>query len=135
MTKLLVLMVASAFLFSCTKSVEKPAVTIAHYSKQVVQINEVVNKLMNEPDVKIMNTMADGLEATRAIGCDAVGEECNAYYELINKIVDVTKDGELSEADKALLLQFQQRLNVELKKSDVKIQNDWKNYINADKRD
>lgn len=124
----------SFILISCTKGVEKPAVTIGQYSKQVVQINEVVNKLMNEPDVKVMNYMADGVEATRAISCDAVGEECNAYYEFLNKVVDVTKDGELSDADRAVLEKMQNRLQQELAKSDVKIQNDWKNYINAEKR-
>lgn len=134
MKNLLTLIILSAFVISCSKSVEKPAVSISHYSNQVVQINEIVNKLMNEQDVKVMNYMADGVESTRAIGCDAIGEECNAYYELLNKMVNVTKDGELSEADRALLVQLQAKLNVELKKSEVKIQNQWKEYINADKR-
>lgn len=133
--KSLFLLVIFALSFSCTKSVEKPAVTIGHYSKQVVQINEVVNKLMSEPDVKVMNFMADGVEATRAIGCDAVGEECNAYYEFINKVVDVTKDGELSEKDRELLVQLQNKVRLELQKSDVIIQKQWKDYINADSRD
>lgn len=132
--KSLFLIMVLAFSFSCTKSVEKPAVTIGHYSKQVVQINEVVNKLMSEPDIKVMNFMADGVEATRAIGCDAVGEECNAYYEFINKVVDVTKDGELSEKDRELLVQMQNKVRLELQKSDVIIQNQWKDYINAENR-
>ncbi len=132
--KSLFLLLILALSFSCTKGVEKPAVTIGHYSKQVVQINEVVNKLMNEPDVKVMNFMADGVEATRAIGCDAVGEECNAYYEFINKVVDVTKDGELSEKDRELLVQLQNKVRLELQKSDVIIQNQWKDYINAETR-
>lgn len=132
-----VLLVLAIFLFSfsCTKKIEKPAVTIGHYSKQVVQIIEVVNKLMNEPDVKVMNYMADGVEATRAIGCDAVGEECNTYYEFINKVVDVTKDGELSEKDRELLLEYRARVFAELKKSDVKIQQQWKDYINSGNKD
>ncbi len=134
MKNLIALTILSALAFSCSKSVEKPAVSISHYSTQVVQINEIVNKLMNEKDVKVMNYMADGVESTRAVGCDAVGDECNAYYELLNKIVNVTKDGELSEADRALLVQLRTKLNVELKKSEVKIQNEWKEYINADKR-
>lgn len=132
--KSLLLLFIAIIGISCTKSVEKPAVTISHYSKQVVQINEVVNKLMAEPDVKVMYYMADGVEATRAIGCDAVGEECNAYYEFINKVVDVTKDGELSDKDRALLVQFQNKVKIELQKSDVKIQNQWKDYINAENR-
>ncbi len=128
------ILLISLIAISCSKSVEKPAVSISHYSNQVFQINEVVNKLMNEPDVKVMNYMADGVESTRAIGCDAVGEECDAYYEFLNKVVNVTKDGELTDADRALLVELKTKLNVELKKSEVKIQSQWKEYINADKR-
>lgn len=120
---------------SCTKKIEKPSVTIGHYSKQVVQISEVITKLMNEPDVKVMNYMADGVESTRAIGCDAVGEECNAYYEFINKVVDVTNDGELSVIDRELLVGYQGRVFDELKKSDVKIQQLWKEYINSSSKE
>lgn len=126
----------SFLIFSCTKKIEKPALTIGQYSKQVVQINEVINKLMAEPDVKVMNFMADGVETTRAIGCDAIAEECNAYYEFINKVVDLTKDGELSEKDREILVEMQKRVQVELKKSDVIIQQQWKDYINsAEKKD
>lgn len=135
MKNCLLVLFTLGFVFSCTKTPEKPAVTIAHYSQQVVQINEVVNKLMSEPNVKIMNVMADGVESTRAIGCDAVGEECNVYYEFINKVVYLTRDGDLSEADRAILVEIQKRLQVELKKSDIKIQNEWKTYINADKKE
>lgn len=131
MRSLFIVAFISVLSFSCTKKVEKPAVTIGHYSKQVVQITEVITKLMNEPDVKVMNFMADGIESTRAIGCDAVGEECNAYYEFINKIVDVTKDGELSAQERELLVGYQKRVFDELKKSDIKIQQQWKDYINS----
>jgi hypothetical protein len=130
----LFLFLSTAFLSSCSNKVEKPAVTIGHYSKQVVQINEVVNKLMQEPNVKVMNMMASGVEETRAIGCDAIGEECNAYYELINKIVDLTKDGELSIPDREILTKMQTHLQTELKNSEIKIQNDWKEYINSKDR-
>lgn len=135
MRSLIALLAIFAFSFSCTKKIEKPAVTIGQYSKQVVQITEVVNKLMNEQDVTVMNFMADGVEATRAIGCDAVGEECNAYYEFINKVVDVTKDKELSEKDREILLQYRARVFAELKKSDIKIQQQWKDYINSENKD
>ena len=121
--------------FSCTKKIEKPSVSIGHYSKQVVQITEVITKLMNEPDVKVMNYMADGVESTRAIGCDAVGEECNAYYEFINKVVDVTNDGELSVKDREILVGYQARVFEELKKSDIKIQQEWKDYINSSSKE
>lgn len=133
MKSLLVVFLVSALLSSCSKKAEKPPVTIAQYSKQVVQINEVINKLMNEPDIKVMRLMADGVEATRAIGCDAIGEECNAYYEFLNKIVDLTKDNELTPDERVILEKMYKRVQAELEKSDQKIQNDWKNYINAEK--
>lgn len=131
MKSILLITIIVIMSFSCTKKIEKPSVSIGHYSKQVVQITEVITKLMNEPDVKVMNYMADGVESTRAIGCDAVGEECNAYYEFINKVVDVTNDGDLSVADRELLVVLQSRVFDELKKSDVKIQQQWKDYINS----
>lgn len=126
-----VITLAILFSFACTQKIEKPAISIAKYSKQSFQVSEVVNKLMNEPDVKVMNFMADGVETTRAIGCDAVGEECNVYYEFINKVVDLTKDGDLSEADRTKLVSIQSRLYTELKKSEVKLQQQWKDYINS----
>ena len=119
---------------SCSKSVEKPAVTIGLHSKQTFQINEVVNKLMNEPDVKVMKLMAEGVEATRAISCDAVGEECNVYYEFINKVVDLTADGDLSIKDRELLESIKRRMKIEIEKSNLKIQKEWKEYINAESR-
>lgn len=120
-----------SIIYSCDKKPEKPVLTIAQFSRQVVDITEVTNKLLNEPDVKVMNLMADGVESTRAIACDPVGEECNLYYEFVNKVVNVTSDGNLSDADKALLVEMQKKLFLEIKKSELKIQQDWKNYINT----
>ncbi len=133
--KLLSFLISAFILFSCSKGVEKPVITIGKYSEQTFQITEVVNKLMSEPDIKIMNKMADGVEATRAINCDAVGEECNVYYEFINKVVDLTKDGNLSDQERATLEASRKKLFVELEKSELKIQKEWKDYINSDKRD
>jgi hypothetical protein len=132
-TSFVLLTFLSIFTFACSKKIEKPAVTISKFSHQSVQIVEVVKKLMSEPDVKIMNFMADGIETTRAIGCDAVGEECNVYYEFINKVVFLTKDGVLSPEDRTILVGIQKKLYEELQKSEVKIQLQWKEYINSEK--
>ncbi|MBC7428795.1 MAG: hypothetical protein H7336_09310 [Bacteriovorax sp.] len=134
MKNLLLLMAFATLIFSCAPRVEKPAVSINHYSQQVFQITEVVNKLMTESNVNVMHDMADGVEETRAIGCDAVGEECNAYYGFLNRVVTLSNDGAISPADRAELEKMRDQLRVELKKSDAKIQKEWKDYINADKR-
>ena len=129
----MIYLLSVVILASCSKGIEKPVITIGKYSQQSFQITEVVNKLMNESDVKVMNRMADGVEATRAINCDAVGEECNIYYEFLNKAVYLTKDNELSEKDRSLLDSLRKKLTIELEKSDLKIQDQWKQYINSKK--
>jgi maltose-binding protein MalE len=134
MKNLFIIMAISSLFFSCTKGVEKPAITIGHYSKQVDQINQVVEKLLSESNIKVMHDMADGVEETRAIPCDAVGDECNVYYQFLSRVVTLTNDGELSEADRLDLELYKEKLQIEIKKSDVKLQNEWKNYINAEKR-
>lgn len=121
--------------FSCAKKVEKPVLTIGEYAKQSNQINEVVKKLINEKDVKVLNYMAEGVEATRAIPCDAIGNECNVYYEFLNKVVDLTKDGDVSEADRAILLKLEEKVVSELAKSEKQLQEDWKKYINSESKE
>ena len=122
-------------LYSCSKGVEKPAITIGKFSEQTFQMTEVVNKLMNEPDVKIMNKMADGVEATRAINCDAIGEECNSYYNFLNKVVSFTKDNDLTESERETLGTLKKQLFIDMEKSEAILQTQWKNYINSDNRE
>jgi len=117
-------------LSGCTKKIEKPVVTIQKFSLQKVQMNEVINKLFSEKNVKVMYLMADGIESTRAVDCSPVGEECNYYYELINKIVNLTRDGELNENDRLILKELYQKFSKELKSSEAKLQLQWKEYIN-----
>lgn len=118
----------------CAKKYEKPVLTLGEYADQITKINEVITKLMNEPDVQVMKTMADGVESTRAIPCDAIGDECNAYYELLNKMVSVTRDGELTESERAELVKMQNNLQVAIAKSEKIIQDEWKNYINQENK-
>lgn len=114
----------------CAKKNEKPVVTIQKFSLQKVQMNEVLNKLFSEKNVKVMYMMADGLESTRAVDCSPIGEECNYYYELINKIVNLTRDGELNENDRLILKELHQKFINEVKSSEAKLQLQWKEYIN-----
>lgn len=127
---IVLILILIAGLSGCTKKSEKPVVSIQKFSLQKVQMNEVINKLFSEKNVKVMYYMADGIESTRAVDCSPVGEECNYYYELINKIVNLTRDGELNQNDRLILKELHQKFNNELKSSEAKLQLQWKEYIN-----
>lgn len=73
-----------------------------------------------------MNAMADGVESTRAIECTPVGEECNLYYGLINKVVNVTADGDLSEQDRQVLKELKIQFDREIVSSESKLKQQWK---------
>ena len=74
--------------------------------------------------------MADGVERTRAVDCSPIGEECNLYYELINKIVNVTRDGDLSTDDRQVLAQLRAKFDREMLSSEAKLKKQWKDFIN-----
>lgn len=114
----------------CSNKIEKPLVTIQKFSLQKVQMNEVVDKLLREKNIKVMYFMADGIESTRAVDCSPVGEECNLYYELINKVVNLTRDGNLTEDERQILKSMHAKFLTEVKVSEKKLQQQWKDYIN-----
>lgn len=120
------------FLVGCLPNAHKPKISIAQYAKQVTEMNAVVTKLMNEPNPKVMHDMAFGVESTRAVLCDPVGEECNLYYKLINKMVYVTNDGVLSEEDKVLLTKMNNDLQDEIKRTEAIVIKEWNDFVSKD---
>lgn len=132
MRKIVILMTL-IFTAACAKKVEKPFLTLGQYSEQVTKIRAVMAKLQTEKDIKVMNFMADGVETTRAIPCDAIADECNAYYEYLNKVVFLTRDGDLTEDEKKIMDSYYKKAIKELAKSEKIIQEQWKDYINQQK--
>jgi hypothetical protein len=124
--------ITSILLISCTKTVEtKNLPTIAEYSKQVVVMNGVINKILDEKDPKKMYTMAQAVEATRVVDCKPVGEECNSYYKLINKVVNFTKEGSLTDDQRMHLYKMRNDFQTEVQSSELKIRELLKEKINA----
>jgi hypothetical protein len=115
--------------YSCSKKVEKPVVSIQEYSKQLVVMNGVVNKILNEPDPKRMFIMADSIESARAVSCIPIAEECNLYYKIINKIVNFTREGKLTADQKMELFKMRNEFQEEIKADELKIRAIWKEYI------
>ena len=118
------------FISACSPKQEKPIVTIQKFSMQKIQMNEVVKKLMTEKNIKTMYAMADGIESTRAVDCSPIGEECNLYYQLINKMVNVTRDGELNPEERNLLIQMKANYDKEIQNSEQKLKSQWKDFFN-----
>ncbi len=118
-------------LSSCLMEAEKPKMPVQKFAKQVVEMNTVVTKLMNEKDPKVLHDMGFGVESTRVVLCDPVGNECNLYYKLINKMVFVTNDGVISEEDRQLLTKMNNDLQDEIKKSEAIVIKDWKEFLDS----
>jgi hypothetical protein len=118
-------------LTSCLVEKEKPKMPVQKFAKQVVEMNTVVTKLMNEQDPKVLHDMAFGVESTRVVLCDPVGNECNLYYQLINKMVFVTNDGVVSDEDRQLLIKMNNDLQNEIKKSEEIVVKDWKEFLDS----
>lgn len=127
--KLMVTVVFLTLFVSCKQSAEKPMISIGQYAKQVTEMNTVITKLMQETNPKVMHDMAFGVESTRVVLCDPIGEECNLYYKLINKMVYVTNDGVLSPEDRELLIKMNNELQNEIKRTEEIIIKDWNEYF------
>ena len=123
------LLISLTVLLGCSPEVSKPKVSISQYAKQVAEMNHVIQKLMNEPDAKVMHDMAFGVESARMVLCDPIGEECNLYYKLINKMINLTNDDELSEADRNLLLKMNNQLQDEIKRTEAIVIKEWHEFV------
>ena len=118
-------------LSSCSNENKNVDVSIAEYSKQVVVMNGVIDKILEEKDPKKMYKMADAVEASRVVACKPVLDECNLYYKLINKVVAYTKEGNLSDNDRMELYKMRNEFQEEVRKGELKIREIWKNKINT----
>lgn len=115
---------------ACSKTPENPTVSIAEYSKQVVVMNGVIDKILAEQDPKKMNQMADAVEATRVVACKPVLEECNLYYKIINKVVLLTKEGNITSDQRMELFKMRNEFQEEIRKGEAKIREIWRLKIN-----
>jgi hypothetical protein len=124
-------LITLSFFIGCKSESERPSVTVGQFSKQSIVMIGVINKILSEPDPKKMFAMAQAIESSRAVNCIPVKDECNKYYEIINKVVNLTKEGKLIGDDKLILFKMNNEFNKSLKESEMKLQNDWKTYINS----
>lgn len=117
----------------CTKTPDKPKLSLADYSKQAVITKGVVEKILAEPDYKKMHQIALAVESARAVNCITVAEECNIFGKILNKIVESTQS-RLPNADENVMIY---RLVGEMDTSYVKgyemLSEKWNAYNSATK--
>lgn len=130
MKKIILILVCLSALLSCSKSVEKPRLTIGDYARQAAIIKGVVDKIMAEPDPKKMHEIALAVESSRAVDCIPVGDECDLYGKILNKIVEATHNGAPNDAANVAIYKNINELNHALSIGHEKITEMWKIYIN-----
>lgn len=131
-SKLILLSCVLSFtLIGCNKTPEQPPLSIADYSKQVVVMNGVIDKILNEKDPKVMFKMADSIESARAVNCIPVGEECNSYYKVINKVTNFTKEGTITNEQRMELFKMQADFQKDIRDGERKIREIWRDKLNA----
>lgn len=133
MKKLLMICFLNMMVFSCTKTNEKPKITIGQYTNQALTTKGVVEKLLNEPDYKKMHEIALAVESSRAVNCVSVSEECNLLGKILNKIVESTTKGLPGEAENVALYKMLGELDHELSIGHEKLADQWAVYIKNSK--
>lgn len=118
-------------IISCTKTPEKPKLTIAEYTKQSIVTKGVIEKILAEPDYKKMHEIALAVESSRAVNCISVDEECNVFGELLNKIVYSTQNSLPKEADNIAIYKKLDELDQAILKGHAVLGEQWKEYIKA----
>lgn len=116
---------------SCSKTAEKPKITISAYNIQSVTVRGVVQKILTETDPKKMHEIALAVESSRAVSCIPMAEECNLLGEILNKIVKATSSGALTDIDNVEINKLANQLDSECTKGQEKLAKEWKEYINS----
>ena len=102
------------FLFvswGCTKTVEKPKVSLSQFSQQTIVTKGMIDKILSEPDPKKMHELAFIIESSWMVNCYSVGEECNIFNKILNKIINATHAGPISDADNVTIHKMVNELN------------------------
>ncbi|MGZ3788951.1 MAG: hypothetical protein ACXVLQ_10525 [Bacteriovorax sp.] len=116
-------------LFACTKTVDRPKLTISEYTRQSVIIKGVLEKILAEEDYKKMHEIASAVESSRAVDCVSIDRECDIYGEVLNKIVSSTKNGLPGEADNRAIYKKIGELDQAIISGQEKLAGEWKAYI------
>lgn len=119
------------FVISCSKTPEKPKLTIAEYTKQAIVTKGVVEKILTETDYKKMHEIALAVESSRAVNCITVDEECNIFGELLNRIVNSTQNSLPKEEDNKFFYKKLEELDQAIQKGHVTLGEQWRIYIKA----
>lgn len=126
----------SSFIFlgilsGCSKTPEKPKLTLSEYSKQAVITKGVVEKILAEPDYKKMHEIALAVESARAVNCITISEECNYFGKILNKIVQSTQTRLPNAEENVEIYRLLGEMDSSFTKGYEILARDWNAYIAA----
>ena len=127
----LIVLCSFLILFACNKLPEKPKLSVGDYARQTVIIKGVIDKIMKESDYKKLHEIAIAIESSRAVNCISVGEECNLYGEVLNKIVASTQTSMPNEADNIAIYKKINELDKAIIQGQEILIEQWKVYLNS----
>lgn len=130
MEKIILSLLSLIVLMACNQAPEKPKLTVGEYAKQITIIKGVLDKILVEKDFKKMHTIALAVESSRAVNCISIGEECNIYGEILNKIVNATQKKLPNEEENVAIYKKMGELEVAFMEGQAKLVESWKVYIN-----
>jgi hypothetical protein len=116
---------------SCTRYPDKPKITISEYTKQSIITKGVIEKIMAEQDYKKMHEIAIAVESSRAVSCISVGEECNLYGQVLNKIVESSQKSLPSAEDNVAIYKKINELDKAINDGHEKLASEWSEYIKS----
>ena len=116
---------------SCTKQVEKPKVTLGQFSEQTIVTRGMVNKILSQDDYKKTHELAYVVESNWMVNCFSVGEECNLYNQILNKIINATHAGPISDSDNIAIHKMINEMEQAQKSSQLILTEQWKEYLLA----
>ena len=119
------------FNLGCSKVVEKPKVELGQFAEQTIVTKGMINKILSQDDYKKTHELAYIVESNWMVNCFSVGEECNLYNQILNKIIKATHAGPISDADNIEIRKLINEMETAQKSSQIILAEQWKEYLLA----
>ena len=101
-------------LTACTKPSRKLP-TIEEYNKETTLMFNICEKLSKESNAKLLNKVATSTLQARVVACTDYFGECNQYGKFLSLAVEVSKDKELTQAERQQLSNSLNQLQVKIR--------------------
>jgi hypothetical protein len=134
MMKKILLLLLPVLFFSCTRSSDKPKLSIDEYNRQAYITKGMLEKILAESDYKKMHEIAQAVESSRAVNCVSIGEECNVYGEILNQIVTSSQSALPNESQNVAIYKKIGEFDIAVKSGQDILMKSWKEYYESQRK-